>query len=123
MTKITESARGQSCQVRIIGVCNANPETVVFAHIKLKGAHGIACKPQDLFGTYACSACHDVIDGRVPRPKSMSFDELRVYALEGMARTHGELLARGLINVTGERNGKSKNTSKRLSLYRICGSG
>ena len=65
MSKITESARGQECQVRLIGICNHNDETTVFAHYRKGGLGGMGKKPKDIFGAYACSACHDVLDGRV----------------------------------------------------------
>jgi len=51
--------------VRLIGICNHNSETTVFAHYRKGGLGGIGKKPKDIFGAYACSACHDVLDGRV----------------------------------------------------------
>jgi Protein of unknown function (DUF1364) len=59
MTALRKSAKGQQCQVRIINVCNWNPETVVLAH--LNGA-GIGRKDSDLFGCYCCSSCHAWLD-------------------------------------------------------------
>lgn len=50
--------------VRIPGVCNGNPETTVLAHIRIGNVAGIGQKPPDICGVWACSACHDVIDGR-----------------------------------------------------------
>ena len=63
MSKITDSARGEQCQVRIPGVCNRDPATVVFAHLN---GGGMGMKHPDYEGAYCCSACHDVVDGRVP---------------------------------------------------------
>jgi hypothetical protein len=92
--KIRNSARGQQCQVRIPGVCNGNSETVVLAHVG-KGS-GMGQKCDDIHATYACSACHDVIDNRTqagdPRIN-------RLYAYEGMIRTQSILLEQGLIEV------------------------
>ena len=65
MSKITQSARNEECQVRLIGICNHNSETTVFAHYRKGGLGGMGKKPKDIFGAYACSACHDVHDGRV----------------------------------------------------------
>ena len=59
MSKYTESARGQTCQVRIPGVCNWNPETTVLAH--LNGA-GFGTKQFDIHGAFACSDCHAWLD-------------------------------------------------------------
>lgn len=92
--KIRNSARGQQCQVRIPGVCNGNNETVILAHVG-KGS-GMGQKCDDIHATYACSACHDVIDGRVrigdPRIN-------RLYAYEAMVRTQKLLLEQELIQV------------------------
>ena len=65
MSKITQSARNEECQVRLIGICNHNSETTAFAHYRKGGLGGMGKKPKDIFGAYACSACHDVLDGRV----------------------------------------------------------
>lgn len=64
MSKITESARGEECLVRIPAVCNHNPETTVFAHYRLAGTCGMGKKPKDTQGAYACSSCHDEVDRR-----------------------------------------------------------
>lgn len=61
--KLRASARGKDCTVRISGVCNENPETVVLAHLP-SGSKGIGMKGHDTIAVFACSACHDVIDGR-----------------------------------------------------------
>jgi len=92
-TKITKSARGQECQVRIPGVCNFNPETTVLAH--LNGA-GMGMKSPDYQGAYCCSACHDAIDGR---SGPVSYDKMRLYHLEGVIRTQELLRERGLIKI------------------------
>ena len=76
-------AQGKPCQLRIPGVCNFNPETTVLAHIRRGGVGGIGMKPPDICGVHACSACHDVIDNRVPHPKA----NLDTYILEGLVRT------------------------------------
>ncbi len=58
--KYTKSAKGQQCTVRISGVCNHDPDTTVFAH--LNGA-GMGMKHSDIHGCYACSDCHNWLDG------------------------------------------------------------
>lgn len=65
-SKITRSAKGKECQVRIIGVCNGNNETVVWAHANgLASGRGLWLKSNDLSGSYACSACHAAYDRAV----------------------------------------------------------
>ncbi|HSH25851.1 MAG TPA: nuclease domain-containing protein, partial [Massilibacterium sp.] len=54
--KITQSAKGEGCTLRIPGVCNHNPETVVFAHVNAN--KGIGSKGHDIHGFACCSACH-----------------------------------------------------------------
>ena len=41
MSKITKSAMGEECQVRLIGICNYNNETTVFAHYRKGGLGSI----------------------------------------------------------------------------------
>lgn len=92
--KIRESAKGQECQLRIPGVCNFDPSTTVLAHVG-RGS-GISQKCDDIHATYACSDCHDAIDGRT----SLGDQRLiRLNAYEGMLRTQVILLEEGLIEV------------------------
>ena len=65
---------------------------MVFAHI---GGGGMARKKPDLFGAYCCSACHDVLDGRVK--SSLTKDDKKLAHYEGVERTQEILLAEGLI--------------------------
>lgn len=94
MSKLRKSARGQDCQIRIPGVCNHNPETVVLAH--LNGA-GIGTKHPDLFGAYACSRCHAVVDGE--KQNDWPPEVLKQFHLEAIIRTQKIMLEEGLIHV------------------------
>lgn len=64
MSKLRKSARNQDCTLRLDG-CNFNPETTVLAHIRMNRFCGIGIKPPDYMSCFACSSCHDAIDGRV----------------------------------------------------------
>lgn len=67
--KICESAIGEPCTMRLQGVCNHDWDTTVWAHSPFEeDGHGTSTKSHDCFGCYACSACHDVLDGRAPAP-------------------------------------------------------
>ena len=88
-------ARGQDCQVRIPGVCNHDPATTVLAHIRMACVSGMGLKAPDILGAHACSSCHDATDGRTQT--EFSRDALRLYHLEGMARTIAKLIADGKI--------------------------
>lgn len=97
MSKITESARGEECQVRIPGVCNFDPEKTVWAHANgLAAGKGRGLKSPDALGTYACSACHDVIDGRV-RHDWLDPMEVLLAFHEGHQRSFIKLLQKGLV--------------------------
>lgn len=91
--KITGSARGEDCQVRLEGVCNFNEETTIPAH--LNGA-GMGTKHNDIFIAYCCSNCHDVLDGKVAS-KFHSLTELALRHHEAVVRTQYILLEKGLI--------------------------
>jgi hypothetical protein len=93
---LRKEARGRGCTVRIPNVCNFNSETVVLAHIRLAGISGMGMKSPDLLGAWACSACHDEIDGRTHK-SGLSRDELRLAHYDGMARTIVQLEKEGLV--------------------------
>ena len=93
---LRKEARGRGCTVRIPGVCNFNSETTVLAHIRVAGVSGMGLKSPDLLGAWACSACHDEIDGRTHK-SGLSRDELRLAHYDGMARTIMQLHKEGLI--------------------------
>lgn len=95
-SKLTRAARDRDCQIRIPGVCNGNPETTVLAHYRMAGTRsGMGIKPNDLQGAWACSACHDAVDGRIKTEYSQY--ELRVMHLEGMVRTVDALVSEGVV--------------------------
>lgn len=100
MSKITESARGQECQIRIPFVCNGNPETVVWCHANGSAAgKGMGMKSDDMLGAFGCSDCHDAYDRRRPLPKGYCREDIELAFWEGHARSLIILLERGLLRV------------------------
>ena len=93
---LRKEAKGRGCMVRLSGICNFNSETVVLAHIRLQGVSGMGMKSPDLIGAWACSACHDELDGRT-RKSGLSRDELRLAHYDGMVRTICQLDKEGLV--------------------------
>jgi len=91
--KVRNSARGQNCTLRIYQVCNHNPETVVYAHVG--GAGGVGMKCGDNMGVYACSSCHDVIDGRINYPDG-SYD-FSADILRALEETQQKLIDSGIM--------------------------
>ena len=97
MSKIRKSARGQQCQIRLVGICNHNPETVVLAHYRMAGTCGMGMKPSDIQAAYACSRCHDASDGRLKT--EYTHEELQTAFADGVMRTQQILIKQGLLKV------------------------
>jgi hypothetical protein len=93
--KIRKSAQGKDCTIRIPGVCNFNPETTVSAHVGRKRGMGSKC--HDIHTVYACSDCHDVIDGRVKH--KFTPEDIVVFKFDAMEETQLIMLEEGLIKV------------------------
>jgi hypothetical protein len=95
VSKVRESARGENCTFRIPGVCNCNPETTVYCHTnRLKDGKGMGIKSKK--GAYGCSCCHDVVDGRRPRPEGMSVEQLDMIIDRAVSETDALLISKGL---------------------------
>jgi hypothetical protein len=99
MSKITESARGQTCKVRIPMVCNGNNETVVSAHLSgIRFGHGIGKKVLDIHAADCCSSCHDAIDGRSAYANlGYTKRDLQLLHLQGVIETQLRLIDEGLL--------------------------
>lgn len=96
--KQLNSARGENCTIRLPFVCNGNPETTVAAHISgVRFGHGVGIKTK--FFAHACSACHDVVDGRVPRPKGLSQEFVKLAHFEGVIETLSKLEEKGMVTL------------------------
>ena len=97
MSSATESARGETCTVRLPG-CDYGTETTVFAHIAgIRFGHGMGKKTK--LGAYACHKCHDLIDNRKPRPEGVTKQDVWTAHLEGMAETLLKLDEKGIIKL------------------------
>lgn len=75
MGRITRHARMQPCTLRLQG-CNGDPSTTVFAHAPSVNRGGM--RDEDWWGCFACSECHDRLDGRTPHsiPQEVVLDRL-----------------------------------------------
>ena len=94
--RLRVEAKGEDCMIRLPGTCNFDPETTVLAHIR-RGA-GMGRKPTDLCGVYACSACHDVIDGR-SNVAGYTKEELDGYILDALIRQLAYWESRGSVAI------------------------
>lgn len=98
MTPIRRAARGQDCTLQILGVCNGDPETTVLCHSnQLADGKGMGLKAPDHEACFGCSSCHDVIDGRAPRPDHLSVDGMLQLFAYARTRTHAVLRTKGLM--------------------------
>jgi hypothetical protein len=99
MSKLRESARDEICMIRYPGICNFNSQTTVLAHLPDGSGTGhMAGKSNDLCSVYACSACHDVLDGRA-LAKDLTRNDIIIYAYEGHMRTLVAFERKGLVTV------------------------
>lgn len=98
MSKITEAARDEPCQIRIPGVCTHDPATSVWCHANGSAAgKGMWMKSPDILGAIGCAACHDVVDGRRPIPIPFTKDDIRLMFWQGHARSVCRLIEKGVI--------------------------
>lgn len=98
MTPIRKAAQGQECMLQIPGVCNGDPATVVLCHSnQLSDGKGMGLKAPDVEACFGCSSCHDVLDGRRPRPAWMSYELLLSGFESAKIRTHEILKKKGLM--------------------------
>jgi hypothetical protein len=98
LKKIRDSARDQACTIQSPW-CNGDPEKMVFAHYGEPGEKGMGLKPDDSSGAYACSDCHDWLDGRVSH-SSVDVGDLHdkeYYWFRGMRRTWRLLIENGVL--------------------------
>lgn len=92
------SARGQECTLQIAGACNGDTATTILAHLPDESG-GMGRKSDDISACYACSSCHDVIDGRVNWPLSDADREW--YMRRAQTRTWRRAIDLGLVSIRG----------------------
>lgn len=90
VTDLRDHAKGKPCMIRIAGYCEPNRETTVLAHLRMAGITGGKQKAPDLLGAWACSVCHDIVDGR--RRSEYTREDIRRWHLEGIVRTQYALI-------------------------------
>ena len=96
-TPIRRAARGQDCTLRL-AVCNFDPDTTVLCHSNfLIDGKGMGLKAPDTVAAFGCSSCHDVLDGRRPRPADLSLEGLEAAFRSAVGRTHEILWSMGLL--------------------------
>jgi hypothetical protein len=99
--KIRDSARGEACQVRYVGICTHDPNHTIWSHARWgaqagEGGRGMGTKADDLSGAYACGACDAAFD-QMQGAKHMTRDQLDLDWMMGHLRSLGILARKGLI--------------------------
>lgn len=97
MTPIRRAAWNQECTLRF-PVCNFNTSTTVLCHSnELADGKGMGLKAPDTAAAFGCSACHDVLDGRVPRPHDFSHELMIAQFKEAVEQMHRILKRMGVM--------------------------
>jgi len=94
--KIRAAARGQDCTAQILGVCNGDPSTTIFAHFP-HDSHGMGIKATDFSAGFCCAACHDAIDRRIGSTELQAHREW--YLRRATIRTFERLYEMGIISI------------------------
>ena len=89
MSKITKSAKGECCSLRVSPQCTDAEGMVVFCHLN-SNYRGMGIKSPDLFGVYGCFWCHQELDAS----RVDAQDQLRA-----LKETQMKLLDKGLIEI------------------------
>lgn len=89
---ITKLARGQECQIRLVGICSGDPETTVPCHFRLGTLSGMGVKPNSLFIAWGCSQCHSWVDSHKDADTQLAF-------AHGVLRTQAILIQRGVVKL------------------------
>lgn len=101
MSKITKSANGKRCTMRLNNVCNGDPSTTIWAHIRsIRYGAGKGIKPPDLIGLYACHDCHSALDKRTRKDKTgklLDYEFVKLRAMEGHLESLMILWEEGII--------------------------
>lgn len=95
---IRDSAKGEACTVRIVGVCTGKPEHTIWSHAPLGAAgKGRGLKSLDICGAYACAACDAALDQATGRPAGMTREQVLLDWCLGHLRSLVLLRQKGLI--------------------------
>lgn len=109
---LRDYAKGQECQIRLIGICNFNIETTVLAHWREIDVSGAGMKCDDFIAAHSCSSCHDAVDSRSCSDMERAKRDLAL--LYGVTRTQSLLIHRGVVLVGGEKKVRQEKLLKRV---------
>ena len=95
------AARGEACTLEL-PCCNGDTDTTVLAHLPDE-SHGMGRKSDDISACFACSACHDAIDGRSSdwSTRIEIKEDAERYMRRAQTRTHRRLIELGVMTLKG----------------------
>ena len=94
MSKLRQSAKGESCTFRIPGICNGDTATVVLCHAPLPDKV-MGFKGPDTWAAYGCSSCHDYQDGRTSLAEKPATK--LVFWFHAICETQRRMIKKGLL--------------------------
>lgn len=99
--RIRESARGEQCQVRYVGICSHDPAKTIWSHARWgaqlgEGGRGMSTKASDILGAYACTACDAAYD-QMTGAGDMTRAELDLDWMMGLLRSIVMLEKKGIV--------------------------
>jgi len=103
---IRDSARGETCTIQAVGICQGGTETTVLAHLPSEWK-GMGNKSPDLgSAVYACYGCHLWLDGsKLATWADDDYCEAQNhrdwYMLRALQRTLMRLYEKGIITIKG----------------------
>ncbi len=89
---LRNEARGRECRIRLVGICNHDPETTSLAHLRMAGITGVGMKAPDLLGAWACSEC-----ARATENGYEADEATQIAFFEGVMRTQAQLIREGKV--------------------------
>lgn len=92
-TKITKSAKGEDCSVRLPTICSFDNDKTILAH--LGTSFSAPNRANDFHACYCCSDCHDIIDGR--RKSDFTDHDILIATSDAMIETQKKLIDKGLV--------------------------
>jgi hypothetical protein len=97
-TPIRQSARDETCDLHLLGVCRVEPGNVVWAHSnRSEHGKGAGLKAEDQYGCYACFWCHAVYDRQMQLPSGMDREHVESEFTRAMGESRAKLKKKGLL--------------------------
>ena len=99
--RIKASARGESCQVRYVGICSHDSTKTIWSHARWgaqlgEGGRGMGTKADDVAGAYACTDCDAAFD-QMQNAGDHTREQLDLDWMMGHLRSLGILSRKGLL--------------------------